>query len=154
MLIIGSVFSTRYASYCPETQMRPESVLDVDGIARRQRARRVLSPYFDGEEARAGCRRMQRAGHLLNTRHVAHRARFRKPARLRHRRQVEAMAGMALLHAGLAEVVVVDHDDHEIARIADRDSGEPAEPHQLLAIAGDRDHGAIRLRLRKTKADQ
>src|SRR5262249_21835782 len=61
---------------------------------------------------------------------------------------------MAHLHAGLAEVIVVDDHDDEVLRIGDRDGGEPAKPHQLLAVAGDHDHGAIRLRLRETKPDQ
>src|SRR5205823_15052700 len=76
--IINAAFDSRYASYFPETKVRPESVLDVHGIARRQRARWVLSLHLDGIEARAGRRRLQCSRHFLDARHVAQHARFRE----------------------------------------------------------------------------
>ena len=59
---------------------------------------------------------------------------------------------MAGLHAGLAEMAVVEHDDREIAGGLARDREQAADAHQLLAIAGDDEHRALRLRQREAKA--
>jgi hypothetical protein len=53
LAIISSAFSTRYASYRPKAKVAAEPVLDVHGIARWQRARRILSLHLDREEAGA-----------------------------------------------------------------------------------------------------
>src|SRR5215470_874210 len=145
---------TLHFSHGPQSQMGAEPVLDVNGIARWQRARRVLGLDLDDKEPRAGSSRMQGAGNLLDALHVTHHTGFAEPAGLRHRREIKTVPGMTHLHAGLAEVVVVDHHDDEVLRIGHRDGGEPTEPHQLLTVARDHHDRAVRLRLRETQADQ
>src|SRR5262249_43434994 len=69
-------------------------------------------------------------------------------------RKIDALASVAHLHSGLAEMVVVDYDDIEVVRIGDRDGGKAAEAHELLAIAGDDEHAAVGTCLRDPKPDQ
>src|SRR5262249_42250174 len=61
--------------------------------------------------------------------------------------------GMAHLHASLAEMAVVEHDDGEIAGLLGRDRQEATEPHRLLAVAGDNSDRPLRLRQGEPKAD-
>ena len=68
------------------------------------------------------------------------------------RPQVDAVRGMRLLHAGLAVALVVDHHDGEIRRLLHADGGEQAQAHQHLAVAGDHQHAALRLREREAQA--
>src|SRR5215467_721595 len=144
----------RDLSHGAQSQMGAKPVLDMNGIARRQRARRVLGLDLDHKKARPRGRRMQRARNLLDAFHVAYHAGILEAAGPRHRCEIKAMPGMAQLHAGLAEMVVVDDHDDEVLRIADRDRGKPTEPHQLLAVAREHHDGAVRLRLRETKTNQ
>jgi hypothetical protein len=51
-------------------------------------------------------------------------------------------------------MAVVDDGDDEVLGLGDGDRRQAAEPHQLLAIAGDDQHLAIGLRLGETEADQ
>ena len=53
---------------------------------------------------------------------------------------------MAALHPGFAEVPVVEHDDRQIARLLYSNRPQAADTHELLAIAGDHQHGLVRLR--------
>src|SRR5579883_702333 len=62
-------------------------------------------------------------------------------------------AGMALLHAGLAEMAVVEHDDGEVAGLLCRDRQQAAEPHQLLAVSGDDSDRPLRLRQGQAESD-
>ncbi len=62
-----------------------------------------------------------------------------------------AEAGVTRLHAGLAEMAVVEHRDREIAGLLGRDGQQAADPHQLLAVAGDHQHRALRLRQREAE---
>ena len=74
-------------------------------------------------------------------------------AAARHLQQIDAAAGVARLHAGLAIEAVVEHDDGEVAGLLHADGGEAAEPHQHLAVAGDDGDARVRLRQRKTEPD-
>ena len=49
-------------------------------------------------------------------------------------------------------MLVVDHDDVEIARTRDADGGDAAEAHQLLAVAGQGEDALARLGLRQVQA--
>ena len=60
---------------------------------------------------------------------------------------------MADLHAGLAEMAVVENDDGADCRRLGGDRRQAADPHQLLAVAGDDGDRPLRLRQRKAKAD-
>ena len=53
--------------------------------------------------------------------------------------QIRAERRVRALHAGLAVVAVVEHDDGEVRRLLRADGGQRAEAHQLLAVAGDDD---------------
>ena len=69
-------------------------------------------------------------------------------------REIDAAPGVARLHPGLAEMLVVDHDDVEIARARDANGGETPEAHQLLAVAGQSENALSGLSLRQSKPDQ
>src|SRR5262249_11160993 len=70
------------------------------------------------------------------------------------RGEVDPLPGMACLHSGLAEMMVVDHHEGEIARLRNGDRGEAAEGHELLAVAGDDEDASSGLRLRQAEADE
>ena len=54
--------------------------------------------------------------------------------------EVDPHPGMARLHAGLAIMVVVQHHDREVFWKNSADGQQPANPHELLAIARDDRH--------------
>src|SRR5262245_18903269 len=62
--------------HSPQSQMGAEPVLDMNGVARGKRARRVLGLDLDDKETRTGSSRVQRARNLVDALHVAHHARF------------------------------------------------------------------------------
>src|SRR4051812_27217552 len=133
--------------------MSTEPVLDKDSIARGQRARWIFRQNLDDKQPRAigrlsdlGCEAL----HLLDRPHGSGRG---KAASRRDCREIDAAPGVAGLHAGLAKMLVVDHDDVEIARARDADGGDAAEAHQLLAIPGQSEDALSRLGLRKAKPD-
>src|SRR3984893_2855785 len=64
-----------------------------------------------------------------------------------------ADTGVARLHAGLAIVLIVEHDDDEIARLLDPDGGKAAQSHQGLAVARQHENPTRRLCQRKTETD-
>src|SRR5882672_802321 len=72
---------------------------------------------------------------------------------LRHRREIDAGLGMARLHAGLAIMLIVEHDDDEICRLLDPDGGKTAQSHQGLAVARKHEHAKRRLCQRQAEAD-
>src|SRR5215467_6023331 len=80
---------TLHFSHGPQSQMGAEPVLDVNGIARWQRPRRVLGLDLDDKEPRAGSRRMQRARNFLDAARVTCHAGFAEPAGPRHRRKIK-----------------------------------------------------------------
>ena len=74
-------------------------------------------------------------------------------ARLGDRDQIDAAGGVARLHAGLAVVPVVEHDDDEILRLLHPDGGERAHAHQHLAVAGEHGDAALGLGEREAEPD-
>src|SRR5580658_5551695 len=109
-----------------EPEMPPEAVLQMHRVARRQRARLVLRPDLDDIENRSLALALQRGTRLLEPGFAVDDAR-RDTAGLRHLGDLDAMARMAHLHAGLAEMAVIDDDDGEVLRPCDRDGREAAE---------------------------
>ena len=75
-----------------------------------------------------------------------------KTAGRRGRREIDAGAGGARLHAGGAVVAVVETDDRKIFRLLDADGGERAERHQHVAVAGDHGDAAVGARQREAEA--
>jgi hypothetical protein len=75
-----------------------------------------------------------------------------KPQPLRYRLEVHAVGGVRGLHPGLAVALVVDHHDAQVGRLLHADGGERSQPHQHLAVAGDDEHPAPRLREREAEA--
>ena len=67
--------------------------------------------------------------------------------------QLKPKPGGAALHPGFHVVTVIDDDHGQIFRLGDRNRRQAAEAHQLLAVAGQHQHAALRLRLGKTEAD-
>src|SRR5688572_30875790 len=63
------------------------------------------------------------------------------------------MRGVRRLHARLAVALVVDHHDREVRRLLHADGGERAHAHQHLAVTGDDEHPARRLRQREPEAE-
>ena len=51
--------------------------------------------------------------------------------------EVDAVAGVGFLHAGLAVVLVILDEDGEVFGMFDGDGGEAAEAHEHFAVAGD-----------------
>ena len=80
-------------------------------------------------------------------------ARVLETAGQRHGDEIDARMSVARLHAGLAVVRVVEHDDGEIFRLLDADGGEAAHAHQHVAIAGQHGDAAIGLRQSEPEAD-
>src|SRR5215470_4567624 len=72
---------------------------------------------------------------------------------LRHRHEIDAGPGMTGLHAGLAIMLIVEHDDDEICRLLDPDGGKAAQSHEGFAVARKHQHAERRLRQRKAEAD-
>ena len=134
--------------------MGAEAVLQEHGVARRQRARRIFGIDFQHEQARPFGRAMQRSAQGLDPRRIRRHAGLGKAAGRSHRGEIEPAAGMAPLHAGLAEMPVVDHGDRQIFRPRHRDGREAAQAHQLLAVAGDCQNIAVRPGLGEPEADQ
>src|SRR5271154_489371 len=116
-----------------ESEMVAEPVLDEDRVAGRQRARRVFSRDLDNVEPRPFGGLKNGPRQLLHVFDARERRAIGKTAGLGDFRKINPMARVAKLHAGLAIMVVVDNGDDEVARSGDRDSGEAAEGHQLLA---------------------
>ena len=85
--------------------------------------------------------------------HVIDMKRIGESASLRHPDKIDSGRGMARLHAGLAVMPVVQHDDGEILRLLDPDGGKAAEPHQGFAVAGQHRDPARGLRERQAEAD-
>ena len=61
-------------------------------------------------------------------------------------RAVVARAGVRGLVAGLAELLVVEHDDGEIVGLLGRHGGERAQAHHQVGVAGDHQHALAGLR--------
>jgi hypothetical protein len=65
-----------------------------------------------------------------------------------------AQAGVAALHAGLAEVAVVQHHDRQVPGLLGADGGQAADAHQLFTVTGDDHHRLLRLRQCQAQADR
>src|SRR5262249_47016913 len=135
-----------------ETKGGAKAVLDEDGVARRQRAWRILGRHFDHIEARPVRGLFDLARQLLDFINAGKRGGAREAAGSRDLCKVNPMAGMAYLHPCLAEMAVVDDGDDEITGLSDSDRRKAAEGHQLLAIASDDENARLRLRLGKSKS--
>ena len=61
-------------------------------------------------------------------------------------RAVVARTGVRGLIAGLAELLVVEHDDRQILRLLRRHRGERAETHHQVGVARDHQHPLVGLR--------
>src|SRR5262249_50930731 len=144
----------RLSSVHGQAQMGAEAVLQMHGVARRHRARQVLGLHLQQEEARSVGRLMQGEARRFDTGHVIDPARIDEAAGGGNPGEIDAASGVALLHAGLAEVAVVDDGYHQVLGLGDRDGREAAETHQLLAVAGDDEDGAVGSRLGDAKADE
>lgn len=57
--------------------------------------------------------------------------------------------GVTRLHAGFAEVAVVEHHDREIVRLLRANCCEGSQAHQLFAVAGEHQNGLFWLRQRQ-----
>src|SRR3970282_2980556 len=101
-------------SFASAEQSLAEAMLDRRALAHRQHERRVRRRHLDGAEYRAGL--AVEPGHpRLKLCRGMNRPRGAETRRPRHGGQVDAVAGMGGLHPGLAVVLVVDHDDGQIA---------------------------------------
>src|SRR5690606_9802321 len=101
----------------------PEAVLDERAIARRQLARRLggLDENPGKGQAGAGLHPMRK---LLVAVERIDRECIGDAEASGDRDEIGAEARMAALHAGLAEMPIVEHDDREIARLLDGNGAE------------------------------
>src|SRR4051794_18662613 len=123
-----------------------EAILEKSGVARRQDSRRFSLFDFDHAHGRALPNPVDAPGKALKIIFINDDSRIRDPAAARRRGEVGGIAGVALLAPGLAIGLVVEHRDREIARVLRRDRRQRAEAHEELAVAGDDEHRASRLR--------
>jgi hypothetical protein len=130
----------------------PQAMLAEGAVARRKD--QLLAGGVDlrhGEQrATAGVDGGAQRGHFAGLRHE-HGA--REARTLGHGDQIHAVLRRGFLHAGLAVVLVVLHHDRQVRRLLDRDGRERADAHQHLAIAGQHQDAAVRLRERDAQAD-
>jgi len=70
---------------------------------------------------------------------------------LGERDQVGAQAGVAALHAGLAEVAVIEHDQGQVGGLFGADCRQAANAHQVFAVAGDDHYRLLGLRQRQSQ---
>src|SRR6202023_3465252 len=70
-----------------------------------------------------------------------------------HSDEVDAGMSVARLHAGLAVMGIVEHDNRKVLGLLDADGGETAHAHQQIAIARQYGDTALGLRQRQPKPD-
>src|SRR5262245_32197450 len=106
----------RFASERLEAEGRAEAVLDIGTVARRKRSRRLAGLDEDlHERGPAPCRRALRDfGTPLCTRN---RERFCDAKAFRDCNEIGAQTRVAWLHAGFAEMTIVEDHDRQIARL-------------------------------------
>src|SRR2546426_8855351 len=73
---------------------------------------------------------------------------------LSDRHQTGAKTGMAALHARLAKMAVVEHDDGQVGRLLGTNGAQAADAHELFTVAGNDDHRLLRLGQRETQAER
>src|SRR4051812_9211473 len=129
-----------------------DAILDHNTVLFGQYTRRIVRGNADAREQRpiGGC---QQAGELLQAGLVLNLDHALDTAAARHLEQVDAAAGVARLHAGLAVKAVVEHHDGQILRLLHANGGEAAKSHQHFAIASDDGDACLRLRQRQAKPD-
>src|SRR5262249_53408642 len=89
-----------------QAEMGAEAVLEKHRVPRRQRARRIVRPDLQHEQARTLGSPVQLGAQCGNRPQIGCRARLRESAGSSERREIDAAAGVAFLHAGLAETAV------------------------------------------------
>ncbi len=135
--------------------MGAEPVLDEDGIARRHGARRALRCHLDDEEPRTRSLFVQDLCNALDSRpDLRSVTAVAKPRGTGDSGEIDAAArygSPACLSRRNAGCRSPRWKDCAASR---RDGGEAAEPHQLLAVAGDDQHRPLRLRQGQAEPDQ
>src|SRR4051794_29834251 len=116
--------------------MGAKAVLDRDRVARWQRARQILRSNLQHEETGTIGRPAKLVAQGIDLLQRTQLAAFREAAGGSVLVKTYALAGMAGLHAGLAEMLVVEHDQIEIFGARHRDRRQRPERHQLFAVAG------------------
>ena len=134
--------------------MRAQTILDVNGVARRQGSRQILRLDFYDVETRPQGAIRDRLSNRIHPRLIGDNVGLREARGACDRREIDTEAGMAHLHAGFAIMAVVEDDDDEIGRRCDCDCRQAPQAHQLFAVAGHDQHFAIGHRLRQPQADQ
>src|SRR5829696_5749536 len=129
-----------------------EAILEKSGIARRQDSRRFSLIDFDHAHGRALPNPVDASGKALKITFINDDSRIRDPAAARRRGEVGGIAGVALLAAGLAIGLVVEHGDREIPRALRRDRRQRSKAHEELAVPGDDEHRPSRLREGRVRA--
>src|SRR5215475_3122614 len=121
-------------------------------VARRQHAGRILARYpcLHQNRTAAVVYEVADAAHRI---HVGHEKPISELARPGHGDEINAGLRVARLHAGLTIVLIIEHNDDEIARLLDPDGGKAAQSHKSLAITGQDEDPTRGLRQRKAKAD-
>src|SRR5579883_232142 len=133
-------------------QRRAEAVLEERAVARRKDERRVFRGDLHLGEERP-LMPPQRRAQSLDAGAVTDRLGDGEATGGRDRREVDAMRGVGFLHARLAVALIVEHGEGEVGRPLDADGGKAAHAHQHLAIAGDDENAAPRLRQCQAKPD-
>ncbi len=129
-----------------------EPGFEVDPVARRQHARRLVGADRDaGEQGRR--RLADAAGEIAQPQFVGDIEDLLDAAGARHRGQLDRRLGVARLHAGLGVMAVVEHRDREVRRPLHPDRRQCPQPHQHLAVPGDHQDAPPRLGHRQAEPD-
>src|ERR1700730_1837147 len=134
------------------TQCFHEPQLDRTSVASRPHAGGSVAgdPRLDQDRPATVVHEIANTAHGCDLGHVEP---VGEPACPGHGDEIDAGPGVARLHAGLAIVLIVEHDDDEIARLFDPDGGKAAQSHQGLAITRQHENPTRRLRQRKAETD-
>src|ERR1700730_1199809 len=145
---------SKNASFSPHgrTQCLNEPQLDRATVASRQHAGGFVAgdPRLYQDRSAAVVHKIADTAHGSDLGHVEP---VGELARSGHGDEIDAGPGVARLHAGLAIVLIVEHDDDEIARLLDPDGGKAAQSHQGLAVTRQHENPTRRLCQRKTETD-
>src|SRR5260221_4850362 len=127
----GAVAVSKNASFSPHgrTQCLREPQLDRTTVANRQHAGGFVAgdPRLYQDRPAAVVHELADTAHGSDLGHVEP---VGEPACPGHSDEIDAGPGVARLHAGLAIVLIVEHDDYEIAPLPGSHSGKAAQSHQ------------------------